>query len=294
MKTQKHFAKLVFLIFGGAISLGLLVMGGFQLLEFTDSTAFCGRLCHNVMYPQYIAYQASPHSRVLCVSCHVGPGASYFVKSKISGIPLIWATITGRYDRPIPAPVTSLRPAIQTCEQCHRPERFAGDLVITHITYSTDEANTKTVDTRVLRVGGGPAGVASGIHWHIGTNVWYLALDAKRQQIAWVGVEQPDGSLKEYIDPTKAAEVTPERIEKDKRLMDCIDCHNQVTHIFQSPSDLVDTAISEGSIDASLPYIKKEITDVLYPANSSLDVANSRLDGIHKLLRCQLSGYIQY
>ena len=159
--------RLIFLMLAGAAGIILLVIGGYQLVQFTDSTAFCGRLCHTVMYPEYTAYQASPHSRVLCVQCHVGPGASYLVKSKISGIPLIFATVFGTYDRPIPTPVKSLRPARDTCEQCHRPERFAGDVVIQHTTYATDEANTPTVDTRVMRVGGGEASVAQDIHWHI-------------------------------------------------------------------------------------------------------------------------------
>ncbi len=280
MITNKHFAKLVFLILGGAISLGLLVVGGYQLLEFTDSTAFCGQLCHNVMYPEFTAYQNSSHSRVLCVNCHVGPGASYFVKSKISGIPLVFATITGRYDRPIPTPVTSLRPARETCEQCHRPDRFAGDLVVTKTTYKTDAANTMSTSTRVLRVGGGPAEVASGIHWHIGTTVWYLSLDSKRNEIAWVGVQQPDGSLVEYINPKLASQVTQSLIDQDKRQMDCIDCHNRATHIFQSPSDLADTYISLGRIDPSIPFIKKEIVSVLDPPNSSLAIADSRLDDL--------------
>ncbi len=152
-----HRQKLLFLIFAGAISIILLVVGGYQLIEFTDSTGFCGRLCHTVMYPEYTVYQASPHSRVLCAGCHVGPGAGYLVKSKLAGVPLIFATITGDYHRPIPAPVHSLRPARETCEQCHRPERFTGDFVVQHTTYAPDEKNTSSTDTRILRVGGAVA-----------------------------------------------------------------------------------------------------------------------------------------
>ena len=39
----------------------------------------------SVMEPEYTAYQFSPHARVGCVQCHIGSGASYFVKSKLSG-----------------------------------------------------------------------------------------------------------------------------------------------------------------------------------------------------------------
>jgi hypothetical protein len=37
------------------------------------------------MKPEYTAYQNSPHARVACVNCHIGPGANWFVKSKLSG-----------------------------------------------------------------------------------------------------------------------------------------------------------------------------------------------------------------
>lgn len=271
----KHREKLMFLMVAGAIGIMLLIVGGYQLVQFTDSVAFCGRLCHTVMYPEFTAYSASPHSRVLCYSCHVGSGADYLVRSKVSGVPFIFSTIFGTYDRPIPTPVANLRPARETCEECHRPERFTGDLVRVRTTFLTDEQNTRQVDSRVFRVGGGEAAVASGIHWHIAAQVSYLALDKQRNEIAWVGAEL-GGYSSEYVDPAKAQEITPERVEKEKRLMDCIDCHNHVTHIFQSPSDLMDTAIVQGNIDSALPFIKKIVTDSLYPPNPSLEAANAR------------------
>ncbi len=58
---KKHREKLFFLMIAGAVGIILLVMGGYQMVEFMDSTAFCGRLCHDVMYPEYTAYQDSPH-----------------------------------------------------------------------------------------------------------------------------------------------------------------------------------------------------------------------------------------
>ncbi len=281
---RRHREKLLFLMFAGAIGIILLVIGGYQLIEFTDSTAFCGRLCHQVMYPEYTAYQASPHSRVTCAECHVGSGASYLVKSKLSGIPLIFTTITSTYDRPIPTPVANLRPARETCEQCHRPEEFAGDLVSVHTTYATDENNTKTVDTRVLRVGGG-LGAATGIHWHIAANVWYLPMDNKRQEIVWVGVEASDGKLTEYIDPSMTLQASQQRIEKEKRLMDCVDCHNRATHIFTSPEELIDNALVQGKIDRSLPFIKKEGVKALDPPSASLAQAITKVEAIKEFYR---------
>ncbi|MBI4285419.1 MAG: NapC/NirT family cytochrome c [Chloroflexi bacterium] len=281
----RHREKLLFLMFAGAIGLVLLVISGFQLMEFTDSTAFCGRLCHGVMYPEYTVYQASPHSRVTCSECHVGPGASYMVKSKVSGMPMVVALATNKFHRPIPTPVENLRPAPETCEKCHRPERFAGDLVRVHTTFATDENNTRKVDTRVLRVGGGESEVARDIHWHIAASVWYLAMDQKRQDIAWVGVQQSDGTLVEFIDPRKAEQVTPERIAKEKRLMDCVDCHNRATHIFDSPSNLIDSALTQGEIDAGLPFIKKVGVEALDPVNSSLEAANAKVEAIRDFYR---------
>ncbi len=279
--NRRHREKLFFLMFGGVIGIVLLIIGGFQLMEFTDSVAFCGQLCHNVMNPEYTAYQASPHSRVPCADCHVGPGASYLVKSKISGIPMILASITGKFDKPIPVPVANLRPARETCEQCHRPQKFSGDLVRTHTTYLTDEANTKQVDTRVLRIGGGESSTAQGIHWHIAAEVWYLPLDEQRQKIGWVGIEGSSGNyITQYVDPQMAGKITPDQISAGRRLMDCVDCHNRATHVFQSPEQLIDAALEQGKIDSTLPYIKREAARALYPQNPSLGEAYAKVEAI--------------
>ncbi len=133
MQRDPGFGRLIFLIFAGAFSLLLLVVGAYQLYDFTESTVFCGKLCHNVMSPEYTTYQQSPHSRVRCADCHVGPGANYLIKSKILGIPMIWGTLTGTYPKPIQSPVENLRPARETCEACHWPEIFSGDLLIQKI-----------------------------------------------------------------------------------------------------------------------------------------------------------------
>ncbi len=284
-RSKRHREKLIFLMSAGVVGIILLVIGGYQLMEFMDSTAFCGRLCHQVMYPEYTTYQASPHSRVTCSECHVGSGADYLVKSKLSGIPLIFATISGNYDRPIPSTVENLRPARETCEQCHRPEKFAGDIVRVHSHYLEDEENTERVDIRVFRVGGGEFKVARDIHWHIGARVWYLPLDEKRQKIGWVGVEGADGRLMEYTDPDKVAESSPQRIEDEKRLMDCIDCHNRATHIFYSPGELIDMALAQGRIDKDLPLIKKEGLEALDSLTPSLDQVMNKVESIREFYR---------
>ncbi len=276
--------KLIFLMSAGALGIIFLFLGAYQLVDFTDSTGFCGRLCHAVMYPEYTAYQASPHSRVACTDCHVGPGASYLAKSKISGLPLIYDTITSSYPQPIKAPVHSLRPARATCEQCHRPERFTGDLVVDHVTYAPDQNNTRFSDTLVLRIGGGQSGVAKDIHWHIAATVHYLPLDKTRQDIAWVSVDSEEGTIN-YIDPDQADQVTTKRIEDDQRHMDCIDCHNRATHQFKSPETLLDEAFVQGRLDISLPYLKQQAILALDPTNKSLDQAYAKAESISDFYR---------
>ena len=280
MMNSKALKKFIFLIAAGAISLMLLFIGSYQLYVYTDSTAFCGVLCHKVMSPEYTTYQASPHSRVLCSTCHVGPGASYLVKSKIRGIPQLFATIFNTYPKPITSPVANLRPATGTCEQCHRPEFFIGDMMKTNVTFNTDAANTKVDNTLVMRVGGGVPKVAGGIHWHIAAKVWYLPMDEARQEIGWVGIETTDGKLNEYINQAYSDKTTQALINKEKRLMDCVDCHNRATHIFQSPEQLIDAALQEGRLDNTLPYLKKEALNRLSPLSPTLAEANARVDSI--------------
>src|SRR3974377_932667 len=102
------------------------VIGSYRAFQVTESPGFCGGLCHPVMKPEYTTYKISPHSRVGCTECHIGPGASWFVRSKISGLYQVYATLTNIFPRPIPVPVQNLRPAPETCEQCHWPAKFYG------------------------------------------------------------------------------------------------------------------------------------------------------------------------
>src|SRR5450759_2927181 len=84
------------------------VMGSYKAYEFTESVSFCGQLCHTVMSPEYTAYQLSPHARVACAECHVGAGATWFVKSKLSGSRQVYAALFNTFPRPIPTPVHNL------------------------------------------------------------------------------------------------------------------------------------------------------------------------------------------
>jgi hypothetical protein len=228
---------------------------------YMDSAEFCGLLCHTVMRPEYVTYQHSPHARVECTACHIGPGADWFVRSKISGLRQVWNVATNAYPRPIPVPIKDLRPARETCEKCHWPEKFFGDQVRTWTTFASDETNTPSLRQMTIKTGGGGGefGEPAGIHWHVSAHntITYVATDGERQKIAWVRQERPGEPAIEYN--SKDIPITPDALAKaEKRTMDCMDCHNRPTHHIQSPDKYLDQAISAGYIDAKLPFIKKQ------------------------------------
>jgi len=242
-------------------------VGSYKAYEFTDSVNFCGQLCHSVMHPEFMAYQASPHARVACVDCHVGSGASWYVKSKLSGIRQVYYTARGTYPRPIPTPVHNLRPAADTCEQCHWPKKFWGAQLKSFAHYGDDEQNTPRVIRMLIKTGGGDPNLGQlgeGIHSHMNINgrVTYFASDEERQVIPWVQMEDRNGNVTEYV--TKDNPPTREQIDKaTKRRMDCIDCHNRPTHIYVPPDLSVDRSLALGVMDTSLPFIKQQGVQVL-------------------------------
>mgnify|MGYP001602916610 CR=1 FL=1 len=268
----------VFGLFVGftAFFLVLSTVGGYRAYQFSDSVTFCGQACHSVMKPEFTAYQASPHARVPCVECHVGAGATWFVHSKLSGAYQVYAVIRNAYPRPIPSPIKNLRPARETCEECHWPEKFWGAQlkVITH--FGSDEKNTPRQIRMLIKTGGGSptTGLTTGIHWHMNimNEVWYIATDPKRQEIPWVRAKDLQGRVTEYL--AKDSKLTPEEIARaEKRLMDCMDCHNRPSHVFLPPDRAVDDALLAGRIDRSLPFIKRQAVEVLSKTYSSAKAA---------------------
>lgn len=235
----------------------------FMGVHFMDSTEFCGEVCHTVMEPEYTAYLKSPHQRVACVECHIGPGADWFVKSKLSGLRQVLAVAIDSYPRPIPSPVENLRPSRDTCEQCHWPAKLTGDRLKIIRKYQEDEANTPMSTVLLLHVGGGDDG-GTGIHSrHINSDmqVYYTSSDYERQNITRVRVVDAEG--KETIYTSNAENQENAGVEYEERMMDCIDCHNRPSHIFYLPEEEVNKALSIGIIDATLPYIRKTGVEVL-------------------------------
>ena len=250
-----------------ALFITVSVVGSYQAYHYTDSDAFCGTLCHEVMKPEYTAYKQSPHARVGCVGCHVGSGATWFVKSKLSGSYQVYAVLANKYPKPIPTPVHSLRPARETCEQCHWPEKFFGAQLKVFDHFAADEANTPRHVRMLIKTGGGsPAmGRVEGIHWHmnISNEISYIATDPRRQQIPYVrAVDRKTGRVTEYLaQDSKLSEA--QIAAAPKRVVDCVDCHNRPTHVYLSPDRAVDRAIVAEQIDRSLPFIKQQAVAVL-------------------------------
>ena len=261
-----------FLVFVAATMVNIIILASatYKGVEVMESVEFCGLACHSVMEPEHTAHARSPHSRVACADCHIGPGADWFVKSKLDGAWQLVSVALDLYPRPVPTPLHDLRPARDTCEQCHWPTKFVGEKlkVIKH--YKDDEANTELTTALLLKVGGADGAVSHGIHWHVdpGMEIRYRS-DETREEIYEVEYTGIDGTVTNYADKRAPEEGGV------WRTMDCVDCHNRPSHIYQPAASEVDRVIREGLIDRSLPFVKREglrIVDAEYPSHEEARV----------------------
>jgi hypothetical protein len=185
--------------------------------------------------------------------------------------------VTNRIPRPIETPVKNMRPARDTCEQCHWPEKFVGNLDRTFYHYLSDDANTPFAVQLLLKVGGGGTdGPPTGIHWHVNKDekVEYIATDAQRQVIPWVRVtDVATGKATVYQD--KAFHDDPAKYTV--RTMDCIDCHSQPSHRFLSPNEAVDDAITAGRLDRSVPKLELNVVTALIASYQTNDEALQKI-----------------
>ena len=214
-----------------------------------------------------------------CVDCHIGPGAGWFVKSKLSGLRQVFAVTFHTYSRPVPSPVKYLRPARETCEQCHWPQRFTGDKFLVNTSYKDDEKNTPQTDVLLLKVGGRTWQGSVGIHGHHladNARIRYISTDVERQAIPVVDYTDDQGKTTEFI--STDAKPTKEQLDKgEHRVMDCVDCHNRPTHTFDLPGNAVDKQMSVGLISPELPYIRKKAVEVLKVSYSTREIARQSI-----------------
>lgn len=255
------------------VNVVILAAATYEGVETMESTEFCGQACHSVMQPEYAAYKRSAHANVACVDCHIGPGADWFVKSKLSGAWQVVSVNLDLYPRPIPTPVHNLRPARETCEQCHWPSKFVGDRLRVINTYSDDEANTNLKTVLLMKVGGQRGVKSHGIHWHVdpGVQIRYLS-DEKRQTIYDIEMRTPDGKVTRFAPP----EGSKAPAGAAWRVMDCVDCHNRPSHTFRIPEEEVDSALTAGRIPRDLPFVRREAVRLLngdYPSHEAAEKA---------------------
>ena len=235
-------------------------VGTYKAYHLTEQTDFCGNLCHVVMNPEWTTYQNSAHARVNCVECHIGPGAGWYIRSKASGIRQVLAVMNNTFPRPLPTPITNLRPAQDTCEQCHWPGRFIGNRETIKNYYLADEKNTPHKLRLLMKIGGKKgASLGGGIHYHmlLAGRIEYITRDSNRQEIPFVRITRKDGSQEEFSN-SDAPLTEEEKAQFQTRVLDCMDCHNRPAHQFRTPSDTVNEAIASGAISRDLPFIKRE------------------------------------
>lgn len=280
--NKRHrYAAIIFAI-GSTSFVIMSIIGTYEGYHFTESVTFCGRLCHTVMKPEYVTYQHSPHARVPCTSCHVGPGAGWYTKSKLSGAYQVYAVLADIYPRPIPTPIKNLRPARVVCEQCHWPERFLGSQQQQFDHYLYDKGNTNWPINMLLKTGGGDPQMRaiSGIHWHVSSNfqVQYIARDEKRQKIPWVKMIDKHTGEEITFQDTNEPLTEQEIAAAQPRIMDCVDCHNRPSHIFNSPDYAVDQYIGDSLISQAIPEIKLMAVQAIAKKYESSDSAEADIE----------------
>lgn len=260
----------------------LSILGGYEAIHYTESNEFCGTLCHTVMNPEYATYHESSHARVQCVECHVGSGAEWYIKSKFSGMYQVYSILFDKYPTPIPTPLHNLRPASETCEQCHWPEKFYGQKYDIHKHYIADEENTEWDIHLLMKTNNEHRvdGFMGGIHWHINSDVKieYAPLSHKRDTVLVVKYTNlKNNEVTIFVDDS--VPVNQSQMDTlEFRKMDCLDCHNRPAHNFKPPRIFFDDAITNGIIPQSLPDIKVAAMDILKNDYPTLDSANKAIE----------------
>lgn len=261
-------------------SIGFLLLtafGSYETYHLMETNVFCGEACHTPMEPEYKAYQHSAHAQVDCVACHIGPGTTAYIRTKLNGVKQLYHQVLGDYDRPIQILNPNLRLAQETCQTCHWSQKHFGDVPKTFKHFLADENNTPFTVQMVLKVGGSDPvhGPVEGIHSHmnVSNKIEFIHLDDHRLEIPWVRVTNADGKVTEYRKEGFNDDLSKHVI----RTMDCMDCHNRPSHKFLSPNDAVDRSLAMGRIDPSIPWAKKNVVTALAAPYSTHGEAQQKI-----------------
>lgn len=280
-EVRQRNAFVIFFV-GTSIFLLASAVGSYEAFHFTESVEFCGQICHEVMKPEFVAYQNSPHARVSCVECHVGTGAGWYVRSKLSGLYQVYAVTLGTVPRPIETPIANLRPARETCEECHWPQKFYSRKLVMQKHYLSDEKNSEWDISLTMKIGSSLSalGLEEGIHWHINPDIKieYKSTDKKRENIPWVRYTNlKTGEV--FVYEEENSELNQNDLNVlETRTMDCMDCHNRPSHNYRPPAFFINDAITAGKIPSELPQIKFAALEVLGKEYPTTENAMSEID----------------
>lgn len=271
--------RLVILLSAGFLSVILLyAFGVFQGYEFVESDFFCTQVCHTVHRLDSQAHAFSYHAKVGCSACHVGSGTQYFVLTKLKGITDLYSLLSNTFPRPIPAPIKDLRPSKDICQDCHGPKYAIREDLQVRKYYLSDTKNTEWEIDLLLKMGAVRVQTDKPpmMHWHyaVARQIEYASADPKREAIPWVRAVGFDGKARIYrAEDGNAAGKEP--APEQKRVMDCIDCHNRVGHELYPPNRVTNALLSLKLIDPSLPDIKSTAVEALEGKYDSREAARS-------------------
>ena len=262
----------------GVLTLVVLLTSAYAW-DYTNSPEFCGTACHT-MPPEYTAYLTSPHARVDCVDCHIGEGfITTRITRKAGDAKHIIRLAFKDYEFPITA--EEMRPARETCEFCHFPEKFSDDSLREIKHFGNDTYNTPSSTYLVMKTGGGTkrVGLGQGIHWHIENPVYYYATDHAETDIPYVQVVADDGSVTEYVDIESGFD--PAQVaEEDLKEMDCITCHNRITHLVSPPEEILDQLLDRGIVSPEIPDIRRQAVEIFYRPHETQEIALNAIAGL--------------
>jgi nitrate/TMAO reductase-like tetraheme cytochrome c subunit len=266
------------------MNLLIVSVASYRGATYMDSPQFCGQSCH-VMHPEYSAYLVSAHSHVACVDCHIGTGASSYFEAKVNGTKQLIEVslrpvypyapkLIPTYPKPIPSPVRNLRPAREICEGCHTPARFIGEKLLVKSSFADDAQNTETQSVVLLHLGGRDSlSHLTGIHGVHTGHIEYIATDESRTTIPWVERTNPDGTKTVYASSALKGAMP----QGERRVMDCVDCHNRAAHTMQTAEDALNRGMAEGAVSPDLPFVHKESLQLLKADYATTDEARQKI-----------------